>query len=621
MDSRQYELLPMNGAKVEESDMEEFVSDKASLIDPAAKPTRTENAPLRTQQSIGHETIFGFEGLHVIIVMAVVVSLAITAAMVITILVGEPQVPPHGAVATGNQVCSDAGVSILQQGGSAVDAAIAAMLCIGVVNAQSSGIGGGGFMLILDAEAAAYTGIDFRETAPANARLNMFADNPGASLYSGLAVGIPGELHGMRQAWEKYGKLRWKQLFDPAIDFARNGFEVTANLGKELETVPLALMSDDLRAVYAPTGVRVREGDMVFRENFAQLLDNIAENGIQELYTGYVAQEIVDMVNNNGGNMTLADLQGYKPVEMQPIQVNYRDYNLVTLPQPSGGPMFLTLMNIMELFNVTAANKDTSLYYHRFIEAMKFVKAEEIGLGESAIANYSQNMISKRNAKLLRANITDDTTHPPDYYFSFAQGILRTKGTSQISVIDSDNNMVSVTTSVNMAFGSLLMTPSGVVLNNQMDDFDWPGKSLTYNSSKSNYIAPGKRPQSHMSPVMGRNTTTACSRRFATGGEGGKYITAAVANVVMELLGFQSSLVNASAPLKRVFATLIPDKVIVEEDVSDKIVADLQAKGHNVEVWTSEKGLFNAVQSVMKENDIMYAVSDPRREGGGASQY
>ncbi|XP_022091163.1 gamma-glutamyltranspeptidase 2-like isoform X2 [Acanthaster planci] len=618
MDGTRYEALPLNGATVEEFDMEEF-SDKATLIDGTEKPRRTENAPLRTQQSIRHETICGFDGLRVIIVSAIVVSLAITAAMVITILVGEPQVPPHGAIATDNKVCSDVGMDILQRGGSAVDAAIAAVLCIGVVNGQSSGLGGGGFMLILDAKAAAYTGIDFRETAPANAKLDMFVDNPDASLHSGLAVGIPGELHGLRQAWEKYGKLTWKELFQPAIRFARRGFEVTASLERELGTIPLASMSGNLRALYAPTGMRVKEGDMVYRESYADLLERIADDGIQEFYSGDVAQEIVNTVNKNGGNMTLADLKGYKTVAMAPIRSSYRDYNLVTLPQPSGGPMFLTMMNIMQLFNVTPADRDTSLYYHHFIEAMKFVKAEEIGLGESAVANYSQTMISQHNANLLFANITDDMTHPPDYYFSYAQGVLTTKGTSQISVIDTNNNMVSVTTSVNTAFGSLLMTPSGVILNNVMNDFDWPGKNPKSNSSESNYIAPGRRPQSHMAPIVGRNSTTACARRFATGGEGGVHITAALAYVVMELLGFQSSLANATVPLKRAYPSLIPDKVVLEKEVPDEVITDLKAKGHNVEIW-KEKG-FAMVQSVMKEKDIMYAVSDPRREGGGASQY
>ncbi len=194
-------LVEEEGTKEQEFN----TKDKASLIN-TQKSSGKEKVPLNTQQSIHTETIFGFDGLKVIILSAVVVSLAITAAMVITILIGEPQVPPHGAVATGNSVCSSAGVSILRQGGSAVDAAIAAMLCIGVTNPQSSGLGGGGFMLILDAKSAAYTGIDFRGTAPAGSQPTMFVDKPQASLVGGLAVAVPGELHGMRRAWEKFGK-------------------------------------------------------------------------------------------------------------------------------------------------------------------------------------------------------------------------------------------------------------------------------------------------------------------------------------------------------------------------------------------------------------------------------
>ncbi|XP_033640566.1 scoloptoxin SSD14-like isoform X1 [Asterias rubens] len=619
MNEFKYEALLNGGESTEEFELEEYVSDKASLID-TQKSVRKEKVPLNTQQSIHAETIFGFDGLKVIILSAVVVSLAITAAMVITILIGEPQVPPHGAVATGNSVCSAAGVSILQRGGSAVDAAIAAMLCIGVVNPQSSGLGGGGFMLVLDAQSAAYTGIDFRGTAPEGSQPTMFVDKPGASLVGGLAVTVPGELHGMKRAWEKFGKIRWKELFEPAIDAARHGFKVTGSLEQSIMKTDMSSpAARNLRKAFMPLGNPLTAGDTMYRRRYADLLERIASNGVKELYTGKTAREIVDMINEFEGNMTMADLRGYKTRDMAPITTTYRDYNLVTLPQPSGGPMLLTLMNILELYNVTQADQNTALYYHRFIEALKFVKAQEVGLGDSSSVNYTQNMISKSNAELLYAHITDNMTHSPYYYFSYAESILKTQGTSHISVIDKDNNMVSVTSTINTAFGSLLMTPSEVILNNQMDDFNWLGKELTSNKSKANFIASGKRPQSHMAPVMGRNASTACARRFATGGEGGGHITSGIAQIVMELLAFKSTLYNATMKSKRVYTPLIPNEVEVEDEFPRSIRQNLQALGHEIVDMDSEDAA--RVNTIMKENDIMYAQSDLRRSGAQSVQY
>ena len=285
-----------------------------------------------------------------------------------------------GAVASEKATCSQIGVDLLKQGGNAADAIVGTVFCVGTLGMYHSGIGGGGFMIIRGSNGT-YEFVDFRETAPAAAFTDMYNNNTNASIYGGLASGVPGELRGMQHLHENYGKLSWATVIQPAIDLARYGFPVSADLVKyikqSLAGISNFLVEDPSWAIdFAPNGTLVGLHDTMYRRRYADTLETIAQHGPDAFYEGAIANATVTALQNTGGTMTLDDLKDYSVAIRQPAQIAYRDFKLTSCSAPSGGEVALSALKIVEGYDNFGdpAAINTSTFYLN--EAMRFAYGE-----------------------------------------------------------------------------------------------------------------------------------------------------------------------------------------------------------------------------------------------------
>ncbi|OZJ02774.1 hypothetical protein BZG36_03481 [Bifiguratus adelaidae] len=518
----------------------------------------------------------------------------------------------NGAVATEIKECSDIGVSMLKKGGTAVDGIISSVLCIGTVAGYHSGIGGGGFMLVRD-PSGHYEMIDFREVAPAGANQTMY--NNASSTIGGLAAGVPGELRGLEMAHSKYGKLPWKTLFEPSIKLARHGFVVTRTLEKALQQSQFILNDTTFREVYAPNGTFLQVGQKAYRPKYADTLEAIAEKGPNVFYEGPLAEAFVKAVQERGGIMTLEDLKNYKAKSRVPITIKYRDYKLTSCTAPSGGPIVLSALNILQNYNLNIS--DTNLTTHRTIEAAKFAYGQRTVLGDPDYVKNVTSLISEfllpETGKIIQSKIKDNATEQPAYYDPSGYEIKQTPGTSHLASADKEGYAVSLTTTVNLYFGAQIMVPStGVIVNDEMDDFSKPGSSNSfgYISTPANYIVPGKRPLSSMSPTIVEKDG---SFYLAIGAAGGSRIITATLQSTIGVL--DEGLDAESAIAKpRWHDQIIPQTTGFEYTFSNVTIDYLRHVGHNI----SYIGNLSVAQAV-RYTDGFEAAADPRVLDSGGS--
>ncbi|XP_028402412.1 glutathione hydrolase 1 proenzyme-like [Dendronephthya gigantea] len=560
-------------------------------------------------------------GLRVIIAGSIIFALAVTVALIVDIYTGDHNVG-HGVVSSDSAQCSMIGESILKKGGSAVDAAIATTLCVGVVCPESSGIGGGGFMLVQSPEGVVKV-IDFREVAPAASTKDMFGKDKKTSLSGGLAVAVPGQVLGLEKAHEMFGKLKWKELFNPAIALARNGFKIHNTTEKWLKD---EIISDDLEEI-VKRFFRFTT-NITKRPKLADTLQVIADQGSSGFYSGAVAESIVNTVIKNKGILTLDDLKSYTVETRQPLSSNYQDYRLFTAGPPASGAVLLSALNILEGFNLTAANSNDTIVYHYIVETLKFVYAQRSHLADPGFVkmrNITDVMLSKEEANMLRDRINISKTETdPSYYGPFFDSPPN-KGTSHVAVIDRKGGIVTVTSTINGPFGSKLYTPTGIVLNNEMDDFSRPHVSNFYgvSPSKANYIEPGKRPLSSITPVIALYKPDLCGRQVVLGASGGSRITSAIIQVLLNKLTFDRSLKEA-IEWPRLHHQLLPMLVEVEgrrfsDEVPTKNIAQfLIDKGNNV---TSSPKFIAIVNGASKLDGHLYGHADSRKIGSSAVVY
>ncbi|KAK6120481.1 hypothetical protein DH2020_045774 [Rehmannia glutinosa] len=371
----------------------------------------------------------------------------------------------QAVVAADDGRCSEIGVSMLEKGGHAVDAAVATAVCLGVVSQMSSGIGGGGFMVVRSSSTSGALAIDMRETAPAAASQNMYEKNAGAKSQGALSMGIPGEIAGLHVAWSKYGRLPWRALFGPAISLAKEGFIVSPCLEGHINKEEKKIMNDPgLRQVYAPNGKLLKAGDMCYNVELGKSLQAVAEQGPEAFYNGTVGEKLIEDVRKAGGILTMEDLRNYRVKVTDAVEVNAMGYKILGMPPPSSGTVGLSLvLNVLDSYgSVDVAEGPLGL--HRLIEALKHMFAIRMNLGDPEFVNISEtvsDMLSPSFAKRIREKIFDNTTFPPEYYLPrWSQ--LRDHGTSHFCVVDADRNAVSMTTTVNYAFGG------GVLADNQL---------------------------------------------------------------------------------------------------------------------------------------------------------
>ncbi|KAJ7783168.1 gamma-glutamyltranspeptidase [Mycena metata] len=522
----------------------------------------------------------------------------------------------NGAVATENVLCSTIGVDILKAGGNAVDAAIAATICTGTVNMFSSGIGGGGFMTVRippahPGEASQVFVIDFRETAPALSNRTMFPPHSTTSRFGGLSVGVPGELRGLEEAHRRWGSLPWKTLIEPSIALAR-GWRVQRELGQRITWFPsLMLGNPDWSAVFAPRGRFLREGDVIRRTNFSRTLATIASEGPDAFYKGPIADALVRKVRETGGILSHADLENYR-VKVEPaLKGTYRGRKVYTGHAPGAGPVLLHMLNLFEKFPVT---ERTPLNVHRAVEIIKFGWAARTKICDPAFTNNTQridDISTKAFADLVAANITDDRTHPPHYY-NPEFDIKVDHGTSHTSVVDHNGMAVALTSTVNMIFGSGVLDPeTGVILNDEMDDFSTPGTPNGFGlwPSPYNYPEAGKRPLSSMVPTIMEHPDG--SFAVAIGGSGGGRIFGAIFQTILNLdWGLDAS---EAVEFGRVHTQLLPAGVDADFGYPEVLMKGLLDRGHTVEVTPPVAAVVQLV--VQDEDGRIFAASDSRKNG------
>jgi gamma-glutamyltranspeptidase / glutathione hydrolase len=514
----------------------------------------------------------------------------------------EPVRGQHAMVASTSGIASRVGRDILKRGGNAVDAAIAVAFALAVVYPAAGNLGGGGFMMIRLRDGRA-TAIDYREMAPARATRNIYLDETGelikgegSSTLGYRAAGVPGTVRGMELALRKYGsgRLKWRELIEPAHRLAAGGFPVSFNLARSLRDTRDTLgLYEESRRIFLNDGKLFREGDTLRQPELAATLSRLMIRGPVEFYEGRTARLIVEDMRRRGGLMTLEDLRSYQVKEREPVRGSYRGFEVISMPPPSsGGVILLEMLNILEGFDLKAAGWGSSQQTHLLMEAMRRAFADRAEyMGDPDFVRVPiRGLLDKAYAARLRSTIdTQRASRSTDVRAGQPQG-LEPGETTHFTVVDGEGNAVSNTYTLNDSFGSKATAKgTGVLLNNEMDDFAAkPGTPNMYGliQGERNAVAPRKRPLSAMTPtfVVGRDGRL----WFAVGSPGGPRIINAVLQIIINVIDFGMNIQQAiDAP--RIHHQWMPDELVYEPfGLSADTRRALEAMGHRL-ILTTEK--------------------------------
>ena len=496
------------------------------------------------------------------------------------------QHPPGAVIASQHHLATDAGFEVLAKGGNAFDAAVAVSSTLSVVEPISSGLGGGGFFLLHDAKSGKDIFIDARETAPASATpaayLNARGDLDRDKAENGpMSAGIPGLPAALVYLSKKYGRLPLAVSLAPAIRIARNGFDVYPRMvGEYADRKDVMERYAGTRKVYLADGDPPRLGEKLRQPELAHTLELLASRGTDGFYRGEIARKIVADVNKYGGRWTAADLAGYTVKERVPIHVKYRDWDIVTAPPPSsGGVVLAEILKTLEGWDL--AKLDSPHRVHVIVEAMRRAYRDRgLYLGDPDFVKMPiARLTSDDYAAGLRASIVPDKATPSAMLPS-GKAPLDGDNTTHFSIIDDAGNLVSVTQTVNLAYGSgMVIDGAGFLLNDEMDDFALrPGTPNAFGvlGYDANAVAPGRRPLSSMSPsfMIGKD------RIAVLGAKGGSRI---ITQVLIGMLGIEQGLgPEQIVATPRFHHQYLPDTIVMEPGaLSEETVKALEAMGYN----------------------------------------
>ncbi|XP_055844095.1 glutathione hydrolase 1 proenzyme-like [Episyrphus balteatus] len=528
---------------------------------------------------------------------------------------------PKAAVVSNGKGCAAIGSSMLDDGGSAVDAAIATLLCEGIMLPHSMGLGGGFFAVIYNKTTGSIETLNARESAPLASTEGMFINK---TITGAIAGAVPGELLGYWNLHQKYGKLPWKQLFPPTIELAKNGHTVSIYLHNAMKQHEQRIISEPSMAevfVDPKTGGVWNTGDIMKRPKLAETLEIIAEKGADAIYKGgEIGKKLVEDMKKLGGIMTEEDLWKYNVTWDPPVKVDIsNDYTLYTTPLPSSGSVLAMILNIVDGYD----HKNDTLYWHRFIEASKHAYGQRTKLGdmhfEEGIEDIYNQIIDPKFAADIRKLILDDKTFTSYQYYGAEFANNDDHGTANMAVIDFEGNAITLTSTVNRYFGGKVRSQqTGIIINDEMDDFSTPGTVNSYDipASPSNFIKPGKRPLSSMCPgiILDKNGNP----RMLIGAAGGSMITTAVAQAILKYLVLNWD-INDAIQSKRLHHQLAPMLVTYEKNFDDATLKYLERVGHELEEGSA--GQFSALTTIGIKNDIPVPVYDERRVGSVSVVY
>ena len=538
----------------------------------------------------------------------------------------HPVYSSTGMVASRNITASEVGAEVLADGGSAVDAAVAVGFALAVTHPSAGNLGGGGFMLVYDADTGKTTAIDYREVAPSAAHRDMFLDakgdaDPQLSRFSHLASGIPGTVAGLYLAHQQFGRLPWQRLVQPAVDLARNGISMSHDLASSLARRQERLCRDEASCgyFYKPGGVPYLMGERFVQSDLADTLQLIADEGPDAFYRGAIAEKIVAEMEAGGGLIDRAALAAYKPTVREPLSGLYRGYEIVTMPPPSsGGVHVLQMLNVLSHFPVAAMGAGSADATHLLAEVMRLAFADRSEhLGDPDFYPVPVDWLtSAAYAEELAATIDMTRARSSLDVAPGAAPAFESEDTTHFSVIDVDANVVSNTYTLNLSYGSgISVAGAGFLLNNEMDDFvSKPGVPNAFGllGGTANAVEAGKRPLSSMTPVI---VFANGEPWVATGSPGGSRIITAVLQMLVNVIDHGMNIADASNQ-PRMHHQWFPDELRLESGFSPDTIRLLAARGHVIDASARTMG---SLQTVAYKDNLFRGASDPRRPGAGAA--
>lgn len=565
-----------------------------------------------------------------VVVASLVLCLSLAAGLAgaeKAILEGQrahPVIGSKGMVATSHHLASQVAHEVLAAGGNAVDAAVTAGFALAVTQPRSGNIGGGGFMLISSESSGQVEAIDYREKAPKAAFETMFQDEAGEvvkqrSRFSHLSAGVPGTVAGLALALERHGTISLAEAISPAIALAEQGFAVPERFSRGLKDREKRLRKwpSSAAVFYKPDGGYYETGEVFKQPDLAATLRRIAEQGVDGFYQGETARLIVEEMARHDGLITLDDLASYQPQVREPVQGNYRGFDVYSMSPPSsGGTHIVQILNTLEGYDIGAYGHNSAASMHLMAEAMKRAYADRAEyLGDSDFVQVPlKGLTSKAYAEQIRAGIDPFKATPSvDIGPGDAPG-YESNETTHFSIVDGQGNAVSNTYTINFSYGSgIVVEGAGFLLNNEMDDFSAkPGVPNAYGllGGEANKIEPEKRMLSSMSPTIVKKD----GKNFlVTGSPGGSRIITTTLQVIMNVIDHGMNIQSAVAA-PRMHHQWLPDEIRIEEGVSADTIGLLQSRGHTV----VQKSAMGAIQSIHIEDGVFYGAADPRRSTSSA---
>jgi gamma-glutamyltranspeptidase/glutathione hydrolase len=534
---------------------------------------------------------------------------------------GNPVISKNGMIVSASPLASDIGAKILSKGGNAVDAAVAVGFALSVAYPSAGNIGGGGFMVIHFADGTNTT-FDFRETAPLAAFEKMFLDSSGNyvpenSQRGWKSAGVPGTVHGLLTALEKYGSLSLKDVIQPAVDLADNGFVLSCDMANSINYYYNDFLNyESSKKIFTNNGMKFEAGGLLIQKDLANTLKIIRDKGIDGFYKNEIAIKFVDESNKNGGIFSLNDFSEYKTVERKPVIGTYRGYKIVSIPPPSsGGICLIQALNVLENFTFSKNEWGSSRYYHLLAETLKRVYADRsVHLGDADFYPVPIEFLTSKKYGNELANLITANALPSDMINATNLKYHESEETTHYSVADKYGNIVSSTYTINSAYGNKIVVEGlGFLLNNEMDDFSSkPGAPNQFGliGSYANSIQPKKRMLSSMTPTIVLKNNKPF---LVIGSPGGSTIITQVLQVIQNVIDFDMNIYDAiNAP--RIHHQWLPDEITFEENnISEDVEKSLVGKGHKL-IKVKSLGRIEGIL-IDAQKSIFYGTSDPRGFG------